>query len=84
MGEVGLGEGDGGVAVVAVGSELQATQVGAGEIGLGEVDGGVVAFSSELRATQVGVGETSTVQLDCPLCLERCLLEVAVRQVRPV
>ena len=57
MSEVGLSEGDGG-AVVGIGSDLRATQVGVGEVGLSEGDGSaVVAIGSDLRVAQVGVGE---------------------------
>eukprot|EP00964_Phaeocystis_antarctica_P055511 scaffold32656_cov108-Phaeocystis_antarctica.AAC.2 len=83
--EVGLGEVDGDFTdPAALGSERRATQVGVSEVGLSEVDNGAIAaIGSERRAAQVGVGEAGSVQPDRPRCLERGVLEVAVRQVRP-
>eukprot|EP00964_Phaeocystis_antarctica_P155100 scaffold124088_cov53-Phaeocystis_antarctica.AAC.1 len=65
------------------GGELRATQVGVGEVGISEVDGGgAEGFDSKRRATQVGVGQTGSVQLDRS-SIERSILKVAVRQMRP-
>ena len=52
MGKVGLSEGDGGVAIGAIGSELRATQVGVGEVGPVQLDR---ACSNELGFLEVAI-----------------------------